>query len=550
MFDKNTNEEEKMTKVKCLVLLFAATILMLVFPNIVSAATINATETTTTSTGKVVNWSYELDSNNNIINLKCTNISAVSGELEIPSTIDGYTVLTIGNTKNSYEDGAFEECSGLIGVTIPNTVTTIGYRAFYNCVGLKTLIIPDSVTSIGEGVFSNCTGLTSVTLSTNLISIGNYAFQGLTGLKNITIPNNVTSIGNWAFENCSGLKSIILPDNVITLGGGAFSGCSGLNDIKLSSNITKISSSTFKGCSGLTSVVIPDSVTTLDASGYGTGAFANCKNLKKVLIPDAVATIDEYVFQGCDKLTIYGNDGMTSKQYAEENEINFKYISEWDDADVGDDITPPSVEWLHVVYSSVSGYPSESGFCYVPTGESITIEIQFNELITGNTAPTLTLRCGTGENIEVSNGVIGGQKIVYTYTIKEGDKGIVTAVSLSGGDVTDIAGNQAQLSCPKELKIQWKDDYVYANGTAAEPENGNKPNGGTGGQTDGGTPTGGTTQNNPSQKPTTEDPKDTTTAPTILPKAGINMAIISIIIGAIIVSIITIRKYNSYRDIK
>lgn len=50
-----------MTKVKFLVLLFAVTILMLVFPNIVSATTIQATETTTTSTGKIVNWSYELE---------------------------------------------------------------------------------------------------------------------------------------------------------------------------------------------------------------------------------------------------------------------------------------------------------------------------------------------------------------------------------------------------------------------------------------------------------------------------------------------------------
>ena len=85
-----------MTKAKYLVLFFAVALLMLVFPNIVSAATIQATETTTTSTGKTVNWSYELDSNNNILNLKCTNISSIGGELTIPSTIDGYAVLTIG----------------------------------------------------------------------------------------------------------------------------------------------------------------------------------------------------------------------------------------------------------------------------------------------------------------------------------------------------------------------------------------------------------------------------------------------------------------------
>ena len=120
-----------MKRIKFLGLFFVFTILMLVFPNIVNAATTQATETTNTSTGKVVNWSYELDSNNNILNLKCTNISSISGELTIPSTIDGHNVVTIGRE-------AFENCSGLTGITIPDIVTSIGYRAFYNCAGLKS----------------------------------------------------------------------------------------------------------------------------------------------------------------------------------------------------------------------------------------------------------------------------------------------------------------------------------------------------------------------------------------------------------------------------
>lgn len=537
-----------MTKVKYFIAVFAVMILMLIFPNIVSAATINATETTTTSTGKVVNWSYELDSNNNIINLKCTNISAVSGELEIPSTIDGYTVLTIGNARNTWDgDGAFENCSGLTGVTIPNTVTYIGHRAFYNCPGLKTLTIPNSVTGMGEGTFEGCVGITSVTLSETLSSISKAAFKDCKGLKSIALPESINSIGEAAFERCSGIAELIIPNNVTSMGENAFKGCSGLKKLTLSSNITEIKNNVFRDCSGLTSVILPDSVTTIAGGYIWEGAFGGCSNLEKILIPDSVVSIGVNAFIDCDKLTIYGNDGMTSKEYAEENGINFKYISEWDDADVGDDITPPTVENLYVDYSSVSGYPSESNFCYVSTGKSITIEFEFSELITGKTAPTLTLKCGTGENVEVSNGVIGGQKIVYTYTIKEGDEGIVTAVSLSGGDVTDIAGNQAQLSCPKELKIQWTGDYVYANGIATDvdgdknPDNGDSSND----ETNGGTDKDGSTQ-----KPTTDDKKDTTTAPTILPAAGINMAIISIIIGAIIVSIITIKKYNSYRDIK
>ena len=43
-------------------------------------------------------------------------------------------------------------------------------------------------------------------------------------------------------------------------------------------------------------------------------------------------------------MTIYGNDGMKSKEFAEENNIKFDYIANWDKKDTGDDVTAPAVE--------------------------------------------------------------------------------------------------------------------------------------------------------------------------------------------------------------
>lgn len=509
-----------MKKLKCITLILIVLALMLIIPNVSNAAT----EYTYSDTEQGIEWSYELDDSENVVNLKCKTTSVI-GEVTIPSTIDGKKVISL---KGYYDKGAFQDCAGLTNITIPNTITTIGEYAFKNCTGLKVVTIPDSIIKIGSYAFQNCSGMTSVTLSQNLVSIGDAAFWNCSGLKSLTIPNSVTTIGESAFRECSGIK-----------------------ELTLSENLTKINARTFEECSGLTSVIIPDSVTTLCNDYYsGTGAFAHCTNLEKILIPDTVATIEEDVFFKCNKLTIYGHDEMVSKQYAQDNNINFKYIEEWDESDVGDDITPPTVKSLRVDYSSVLGYPSESSLCYVPAGKSIKIYVEFSELLSGETAPTLIIKCGkNGENIEVSNGVISGSSVVYTYTIREQDKGIMTAVELSGGDVTDESGNSAQLSCP-ELIIQYTGDHVYANGTGVSSNNGGNSNEGTNNGSNAGTGTqNGTVQGSGTTGNKEENKIDNTTATGKLPQAGLTIGLTVSIVVLLVGCVFVYFKYNKLRGI-
>ena len=91
--------------------------------------------------------------------------------IDIPSTIDGYQVSSIGtnsfsddnrvtgvyipDTVNEIQNSAFENCGQINSVYIGSSVETIGDSAFENCDDLSFINIPDSVNSIGENSFGN-----------------------------------------------------------------------------------------------------------------------------------------------------------------------------------------------------------------------------------------------------------------------------------------------------------------------------------------------------------------------------------------------------------
>ena len=243
-----------------------------------------------------------------------TEYTGYATDLTIPSTLDGYTVTSIG-------ERAFWYCNSLSNVTIQDGVTNIGDYAFEWCKSLTSIVIPNSVTDIGAYAFNICVGLLSVDIPNSVRTIGDNAFSNCENLENVTIGNNVETIGNGAFFQCLNLTNVIIPDNVKTIGDEAFANCENLENVTIGNSVEGIANLAFAWCYNLKSIIIPNSVTSIGDQAFydckklenitignsvevvGNSAFENCSSLTSIIIPNSVKTIGEYALW-CDSLTI------------------------------------------------------------------------------------------------------------------------------------------------------------------------------------------------------------------------------------------------------
>ena len=266
-------------------------------------------------------YEYDIQDDGNIVITKYNGSESV---VEIPSTIDGRSVVKIGSDSfkscrsitsviipesvNVIDDWAFGS-SSLTSVTIPDSVTEIGKSAFNSCKKLKNISISNNVLSLEEKVFYGCSNLTSITIPNSITSIEKNAFSDCTSFTNVVIPNSVTSIEYMAFSGCTSLSSVSLPDSITSLS-GTFLDCKSLKSVVVPNSVNVIGDRTFSGCTQLKSVKIPSSVTEI-----GYNAFCSCYSLKLITIPDSVTEISDYAFEDSDPFVTYRGKTYSAYEY-------------------------------------------------------------------------------------------------------------------------------------------------------------------------------------------------------------------------------------------
>ena len=158
----------------------------------------------------------------------------------------------------------------------------------------------------------------------------------------------------------------------------------------------------------------------------------------------------------------------------------------------------------------------------------------------------MVIKFGDGKEIELTNGVLGGSVISYSYTVKTEDKGTMSAVNLKGGDLKDATGNEAVLSCPT-IQIEYSNYSLFANGSLSEqvPDNNDDKK-----QDDNkkDNEKNDSTKNEEQNK--VDNKKDNTTATGNIPQTGMNCTAIAAIVIIAILSIVTYKKYMNYKDVK
>ena len=221
--------------------------------------------------------------------------------------------------------------------TVEKGVKIIDEYAFYGCKNLKSITLPDSLTEIREGAFEQC-GMTEITIPRNVKKIGVAAFFDCRQLRTITFGSNLTAVGREAFFGCRKLTTINISKNMTDICDGMFKGCEGIKKIEIPETVGIIGNSAFEACSGLTSVTIANAMGGAASNGamsnavtpkkvaIGSSTFKACGGLKKIVIPANVTRIASDAFEGCMRLTIYGEKGSYVQDYAKKHDIPFKAV--------------------------------------------------------------------------------------------------------------------------------------------------------------------------------------------------------------------------------
>lgn len=310
-------------------------------------------------------------------------------EVIIPSTIDGYSVVSFGSAfskKIDFKDTE-DNLRKIKKIVIPSTVEVIGPCSFNACKELVSIevdknnlcfsALDGNLYNKDKSVFiSYATGKADVSFSVpdGVKEIYPFAFSYNASLREIILPQGLNSIGHHAFECCWFLRYTVIPESVEYIGEQAFNynailiipceakcepgqwsfdafpydcltvwDCKN-NNVASDGNIyIEFNGMRYRIKDGAASVaeqykekveenvVIPAFVKyegmDIPVKGIDSYAFASCKALNLITIPDSIDIVGEYVFQNSTGLIIYCESEKPKCGYSRYWNMNKSYYN-------------------------------------------------------------------------------------------------------------------------------------------------------------------------------------------------------------------------------
>lgn len=417
---------------------------------------------------------------------------AISGTVTVPDGIESIpsnkfvyradlASVVLGNSVNSIEQGAFQDCVSLVSITIGSNVS-IADNAFINCYKLVEVINNSGINiekgsdthgNIAKYALDVKTGVDSAIENKDGYLFYPYGDKnylvGYVGEEtDLTLPTDYDNydIYNYAFYKHKNLTSVTFGGCVKNIGENAFLGCYGLTKMTLPyvgenasityNNSQKLKSSfayLFGGKDNIPSDLM--SVTVTGVAGYYSlpqWAFADCVNLKSVTIGQNVTKIGESTFRGCSGLTEITLPFIGEASGASGYIGVFGYIFGYTTTKVD------GVTWQY--NDSKNGSTGNFYYYYIPSSlKSVTIEskdytIPYSAFFMCKNITNVVLKRVTaiGESAFNNSGITS---VVIPDTVKSiGEKAFYSCKKLTnvtiGNNVTSI-GKDAFYSCP-ELK--------------------------------------------------------------------------------------------------